>query len=157
MRRKPRNLRRLRWFLRKSKQNSIFSNYPTARSLGVAPNSGFFILSFCRSVKEALPSGGKLNPKRNKGISPTAVGDRGRCPWILLTHKSFALWGARPRALPLEPATFPKRFGQNFCKREEPHVRNTLKNTFGLTDLGSDLHKNPSRDSFYLRKKERGI
>ena len=50
----PRNLRRLRWFLRKSKQNSILSSFPTARSRGVAPNLVFFILSFCRSVKESI-------------------------------------------------------------------------------------------------------
>ena len=37
----PRNLRRLRWFLRKSKLNSIQSSFPTARSRGVSPNSGF--------------------------------------------------------------------------------------------------------------------
>ena len=37
----PRNLRRLRWFLREISQNFIYSSYPTARSRGVAPNSAF--------------------------------------------------------------------------------------------------------------------
>ena len=32
----------------------VLSCYPTARSRGVAPNSGFLILSFCRSVKESI-------------------------------------------------------------------------------------------------------
>ena len=44
----------MRWFLRKSKLNFIISIYPPARSHGVSPNSGFFILSFCRSVKESI-------------------------------------------------------------------------------------------------------
>ena len=52
--RSPRNLRRLRWFLRKSKQNFIYSSLPTARSRGVAPKLRLFILSFCRSVKESI-------------------------------------------------------------------------------------------------------
>ena len=50
----PRKLRRLRWFLREIMQNFIFSSYPKARSRGVRLNSGFFILSFCRSVKESI-------------------------------------------------------------------------------------------------------
>ena len=37
----PRQLRRLRWFLRKLQLNLISSIYPTARSRGVAPNSAF--------------------------------------------------------------------------------------------------------------------
>ena len=44
----------MRWFLRKSKQNSIFSSSPTARSRGVSPKLRLFILSFCRSVKESI-------------------------------------------------------------------------------------------------------
>ena len=50
----PRKLRRLRWFLLKYKQNFIFSSSPMARSRGARLNSGFFILSFCRSVKESI-------------------------------------------------------------------------------------------------------
>ena len=50
----PRNLRRLRWFLRKVKLYHSLSSFTTARSRGVSPKLGFFILSFCRSVKESI-------------------------------------------------------------------------------------------------------
>ena len=66
----PRNLRRLRWFLRKSKLNFIYSSFPTARSRGVALNSVFH--TFFLPKRER-----KYQRKRFRAAARTPRGHRG--------------------------------------------------------------------------------
>ena len=70
VRRKPRNLRRLRWFSRKSKLNFIYSSFPTARSRGVALNSVFH--TFFLPKRER-----KYQRKRFRAAARTPRGHRG--------------------------------------------------------------------------------